>query len=445
MRVAISSKLPALGAYIPRFLGLVGKERWFKRVDHLDTVQNQSPFQRKIVKDYHWLEMAISFQSDVVAKEGRLRPELTDALHLTALNFIATTVEVHAQLSQVGQRNLVGRLRDGLQAETGYASLYLELDLAQRLMDEGFDVDFVDMESTAHFDLLFRRGAFTGEVECKSLSTDAGRQIHRKDFYRFMEALSPALEAHRTLCQPEVLLITLERRFSSRLSDQEALRAATRTVLEDRAQHTFAGHGFELERRDFNAAQFGASLSDAGAFYSACSAAFGPNPHVAGGLTEVAGCLVVMRSKRADDTSKPVLEAMRKASGQFSGHRPAFIAIQMHGIEPADLMLPQIRRRAGILSYALYSHYGGSHRKRHLFHWLRGRMCESRDGRYPSVRDSQSRTGVLGRASGRVTLPRGHCRRRLRSRYWRAAAGLEHFCPAYSFKVLTRQTVELSS
>ena len=318
-------------------------------------------FNGKIVNDYHWLEMAISFQSDILTKERRLLPTLTDACSLAALNFIATTVEVHAQLSQVGQRNLVGRLRDGLRAETGYASLYLELDLAQRLMDDGFDIDFVDMESMAQFDLLFSRGVFTGEVECKSLSVDAGRQIHRKDFYRFMQALSPALETHRTLCQPEVLLITLEGRLSSRLSDQAALRAATRTVLEDSAQNTLIGHGFRLERRDFNAARFGASLSDATALYSACSAAFGPNTHVVGGLTEAAGCLVVMRSERTDDTSKPLLQAMRKASAQFSGQRPAFIAIQMQGIEPPDLMLPHIRRRAGILSYALYGHYGHSH------------------------------------------------------------------------------------
>jgi hypothetical protein len=68
-----------------------------------------------------------------------------------------------------------------------------------------------------------------------------------------------------------------------------------------------------------------------------------------------------MRSQREDDTSKPMLEAMRKAASQFSGQRPAFIAIQEHGIEAADLMLPHVRRRAGILSYALYGHYGAAH------------------------------------------------------------------------------------
>ena len=361
MRVGIPLEFTASCEYVSSFLGLVGKERWFKRIDYLDTEQHQSPFLWKVVRDYHWLEMAISLQWDILEKEGRLRTELTDALMLTALSFVATTVEVHARLSRVGQRNLEGRLRDGLKAQTGYAPLYLELDLAQRLMDAGFDVNFADMEKTAQFDLLFSRGMFVGEVECKSLSTDAGRQIHRKDFYRFMESISQKLEAQRELHQREVLLITLDGRLSSNISHQTALRSAARAVLEDRAQTCLAGHGFDLERRDFNATHFGTSISDTEAFYSACRSIFGPDTHIAGSLTEDAGCLVVMRSRREDDTSKPMLEAMRKASDQVSGQRPAFIAIQMHGIEAADLMLPHFRRRAGILSYALYGHYGKSH------------------------------------------------------------------------------------
>ena len=176
-----------------------------------------------------------------------------------------------------------------------------------------------------------------------------------------MEALSSALDAQRALRQPEVLLITLDGRLSSNVTDQAPLRAAARTVLEDRKQMSFVGHGFELERRAFDAVHMGALVGDNKAFYSTCSAMFGPNTHIAGGLTEDSGCLVVMRSKREDDISKPMLEGMRKASDQFSGQRPAFIAMQLHGIEAADLMLPHMRRRAGILAYALYGHYGSSH------------------------------------------------------------------------------------
>jgi hypothetical protein len=362
MRVDTPHDLAILGEYIPRFLRLVGEERWFKRVDHLDAEQSRSPFGWKIVRDYHWVEMAISFQSDVLAREGHLKLELVDGVILAALNFAAAVVEVHARLSQVGRQNLEGRLRHGLKAETGYASLYLELDLAQRLMDAGFGVTFSDMERTAQFDLLIDRGTFAAEVECKSLSADAGRQIHRKDFYRFVDAISRALEAQRMRRGQEVLVITLDTRLSPNISDQAALLAAARSILEDGTRTSAIGQGFELRRQDFEDALPGAPPpSDAKAFYSACVATFGPNTHVAGGLTHDGGCLVVMRSKREDDTSKPMLEAMRQAASQFSRERPAFIAIQEHGIEAADLMLPHLRRRAGILAYTLCGHYGASH------------------------------------------------------------------------------------
>jgi len=206
MLLRVPSDIQDLALHLDRFLGLIGRDRWFKRCDQLDADQRRSPFQWKIVSDYHWLEMAIGFQADVLAKEGRLLPELTDGLLLAALNFTATAAEVHAQLSPRGRQVLEGRLRDSLKAETGFAALYLEVDLAQRLMDSGYDVEFADMEGSARFDLLFSRKAFVGEVECKSLSADAGRQIHRKDFYRFMEAITPALAGHAELKRQEVLV-----------------------------------------------------------------------------------------------------------------------------------------------------------------------------------------------------------------------------------------------
>lgn len=256
---------------------------------------------------------------------------------------------------------LEGRLRDSLKAETGFAALYLEIDLAQRLMDGGYNVEFADMEGSARFDLLFSREAFAGEVECKSLSADAGRQIHRKDFYRFMEAITPALAGHAELKRREVLVITLDTRLPSNTPDQVPLVKAVTALLRDSAPQDGQGRGFRLERQPYAECLGQVPLHDQRVFYKACSAVFGENTHVAGGLTEDGGCLVIMRSDRGDDSSKPKLEAMRKAASQFTGERPAFIAIQEHGIEPADLMLPHVRRKAGILSYALFGHYGADH------------------------------------------------------------------------------------
>src|SRR3546814_14972422 len=77
MQLLRPTALEDLATYLPRFLSLVGRERWFKRADQLDEEQRRSPYRWKIVADYHWLELAISFQCDVLAKEGRLLPEYT--------------------------------------------------------------------------------------------------------------------------------------------------------------------------------------------------------------------------------------------------------------------------------------------------------------------------------------------------------------------------------
>lgn len=357
-----TSSLPdQLKPYLPQFLEIVGSPRWFKRADQLDSEQRRSPYGWKIVSDAHWLEMAISRQCDVFEKEQRLLPELIDDLTLVSLQFVETIVEVHIRLSPVGQRQLEGKLRDGLKAKSGFAALFLELDLARRLITEGYNVDFPDLERTAQFDLRFTRDGFIGEVECKSVSADAGRKIHRKDFYRFMEGIRPALEQHRQFDRREILKITLNDRLSPNQAYQAELRQAASRMLSADAEPIRVGRDFRIERLPASKHIQPDSLADPRLLYAACRAEFGDNTHIAGSMDETAGCLVVMRSDKADDTSSPILEAMQDAASQFSGDYPSFIAIQFQEIEPADLMLAHLRRRMGILSGALFDHYEATH------------------------------------------------------------------------------------
>ena len=361
MRFNVFSDLERLASYIPHFFRLVDRDRWYRRVEQLNADRESSPYLWKIVSDYHWLEMAVSHQADILAKEGRLLPDRVDTLALVALQFAGAIVEINARLPEGAQRQLEGRLRDGLKAESGFAALYLEVDLALRLMAEGYEVRFPDLEGSANYDIEFSRNGFVGEVECKSLSADAGRNIHRKDFYRFLQALSPQLKAHVDLERQEILVITLKKRLSSNVYKQAELRRATVAMIGAKAPSSMRRAGFRIERRDYNECLGSAPRDDERAFYRFCEDAFGPNLHIAGGVTETGGCLVVMHCEREDDTSKPWLDAMRKAASQFSGHHPGFIAVQFQDITAADLMLPHLRRRAGILSYALFGHYGADH------------------------------------------------------------------------------------
>jgi len=361
MLVNLPTDPEVLAESLVSFVELVGRDRWTKRLAHLNAEMNASPFRWKIVADYHWLEVAIEHLLGMMASENRIPKDQTDELILTALKFAATTVEVHARLSKKGKQLIEGRLRDALKADNGFAPVYLELDLAQRLMDEGYDVEFPDIEGSGQFDLLFAKGSFVGEVECKSQSADAGRQIHRKDFYRFIETITPALQDQLKAERRELLVITLKARLSPNMANQAALRRVATAMLAKEGPNRIKSKDFHVERRAFDDTFPDFDLESPGNFHRLCQNAFGQDVHAAGAVTEEGGCIVVMRSLKEDDTSKPMLEALRKAASQFSGKRPSFIAIQEHGIEAADLMLRHVRRRAGILSHALFFHYGAAH------------------------------------------------------------------------------------
>jgi hypothetical protein len=102
----------------------------------------------RIAADYHWLELLLHDQARTIAARDRLEPPLI-VEDFPVLHFVAMVIEVHARLTPRGKNSLQGRLRSALTAETGFAALHLEMDVARRLFDAGFDVEFPDLAGTA--------------------------------------------------------------------------------------------------------------------------------------------------------------------------------------------------------------------------------------------------------------------------------------------------------
>ena len=176
-----------------------------------------------------------------------------------------------------------------------------------------------------------------------------------------MTAMTPAYATQIERGKREILLMNLADRLPANVVAQKQLRHAVTGMLLNDDVDEICQDAFKISRLSFDDELSGISTSDQGELNAACQKRFGANCHAAGAMTADAGCLVVMRSEKEDDTSKPLLEAMRKAASQFSGDRPAFITVQFDDISPAELMLPNVRRRAGLLSYALFLHYGADH------------------------------------------------------------------------------------
>lgn len=363
MYFTLPAEPKALAAYLPEFMALVGAERWVKRANQLADEMERSPYLHRIVLDYHWLEMNVCHQWQVFTQEDRVDLRSIPELQLAALNFAATTVEVHRQLCEKGKRVLVGRILDALKAENGFAALYLELSLVQRLLTWGFDIKLPDMEGTGQFDLLISRGEFSAEVECKSQSADAGRQIHRKHFYRFMTLLQSSGYGRTGLTSfQEIVVVTLSGRLSADLGQQSLLAEAVTTLAASDETSSSTGSGFELSKHRLEEVPgVEQSPRDLKALQAALNKVFGHNLHVAGWEGTDKAYMLVMRSKKEDDPSAVTLESMRKGASQLTKTRPGFLALQEHGMKPDELFLPHVQRRMGILSNALFGHYKARH------------------------------------------------------------------------------------
>jgi hypothetical protein len=351
MRIVLPTESEKLTPYLGRFLALAGAEAWEKRMRQLVQDMRRSEAQVKIVSDYHWLEIFLSEQADAVAARGDLdAPTMPE--DFAVLQFAGIVVEVFQRLSPQGQRALQGRLRSALTAETGFAALYLEMDMARRLFNEGNEVEFPDLEGMAQYDLHFSNERVSGELECKSLSADAGRKIHRKDFYRLLEKVQMQLLRRAESGAREILVVTLTDRLPSQAARQQQICVAIQRIVGDSSLTTLEGEFFSITREDFRP-PLDEVRADEREFYKACVRIYGENVHVAGPMPEQGRCILVMRCILEDDTSKPWLEAMEKAVTQFSGTRPGFIAVQFNDLAPHELMTPSLRRRAAILFNAI--------------------------------------------------------------------------------------------
>lgn len=355
MQFRIANEPWILRGYVPEFIELIGARLWDKRTGEIRRAGLLSPYRERIASDYHWVELQIADEMSARELVGASPSTVSDPISLRALRFCQTVVEVHKSLSDRGRKALEGRLRDALQAQTGFASVYQEMELAAQLICGEYDVSFPDLEGLGHADLVFQRGGHTGAIECKALSGDAGRKIHRRGFYEFMHAISPELSARASTPNVnEVMVITLSDRLPSGMSERNTLANATKQLLISNDIPTLNGPNFTIERRLFSDVFGDPGYMPEHSFYKDVQRTFGQGCHVAGIQVETGRSIVIMRSEKPDDPSKAQLDAMKKAAMQLPPGFPGFVALQHNDISSADLTLPYFREKAALLAGYLF-------------------------------------------------------------------------------------------
>jgi hypothetical protein len=324
------------------FFSIVPQVVWRRRAEILVQQVQANPVLAEYVGQRHGLELAIGAALELSPAVSPALLSTPDGYRLLA--FAAMLVQVHDFVGTPGKKRLTGIIRDALQSEVGLNPIALELATAAHLARRGFNVAFTDLEMGGGFDLLATGNGAEIEVECKTVSGDVGRQIHRRRFAQLGLHLRPVLvSALPGLSGGIVARLILPGRLDGHIDRQAAIADAVGRALT--TLKPFAGPepcSVDISKFDID----GSPFEGVGPVCKEDILAFARqrlgtgNPHVlALGRPRKKAIVVVAGSRRPDRVLDGVMRQLKDAAeNQFTRTRPAVLAVQFVDLS-ADEML----------------------------------------------------------------------------------------------------------
>jgi hypothetical protein len=332
---AYSSEFPAR---FKRFEEALGAPLWKKRAAKL----REEIRGNRYLQQYLTEENRIVFALDRIAShlaEKRALPtlEIEDIGQYEAVTFVHQCVDLFDSLRKPTAKAFVGRVKGCMQNPDDMRGLALEILVATNLIKGGCSVGVPDVGT---FDWLAEIRTNEFEIECKSLSRDAGQPIHQRpahglarlaklEMHRIIRNLSKGLVID--LCVPERL--PTDQRRQRELSNL-IKRALLRAQSVNETQGSCAISEFDLEEcpltsspnekaiRDFVQKQLGIRDSWIVCFYDP-------------------GKYTVFLSIRSGVSNRVVEAAINvakyAADNQLTGYRPGALFIKFESLTGLDL------------------------------------------------------------------------------------------------------------
>lgn len=329
---------------LDRLLQITGDPPWFKKFEALQEHLDQNEFLGPYQVEHHGLELKFRELLGQYERSGVFPLKVQDPQQYELYAFAAGVVRIHDLLSHVGKNRLRGMLLDGLKPDNNLLSLQHEITTAVHLTRIGFDLDFNDIESGSGVDFIARRDGAELEVECKMVSADLGRQIHRKKALALHHHLAPTIARVYESAKTGILIrITIPDRLTSQKSQLEEIREAVSIGVVNGASVTRTA-ACEVEVRDFpiagspfevagpadisRAALQDFLLSKLGRTNREQMFMFSPKKKAVA---------TVVESAKADQVLKGLDRQLREASRQFTKTRPGHIAVQLHDLAGEEM------------------------------------------------------------------------------------------------------------
>ena len=334
-----------LPAALSAFTSIVPWGVWQRRVENLRSGLSRNPVWERFLWDRHGLELALADVRQYQRATARWPWPPRSAEEYRLASFIGVVVRVHANLSKRGKARLAGAIRSALEKEAGLGPLAMEMKVIAHLMSRGFAISFNDLENGGGFDFLAQRDGTEVEVECKHVSADIGRQIHRRKIYDLGGLLYPillsAIDRSRV---GRLVRVTLPGRLTGNKAQHDAIAKRIGMALvgscdDDASVCSVTVQEFDIIESIFNAER-GATLTfdDVGSYVST---AFGLEEAnmLANWRPGHAALIVHFESLIPDRVLDGIFKRLKDdAKRQFSAGRPAFMCVHLADLKQEHLL-----------------------------------------------------------------------------------------------------------
>ena len=327
-----------------RLASAIGAEHWQGAVARQEEAIRSNQF----LGNYLRSEYAIAYQLEglrrLVARFGKVPHDAcSDANNFPSLAFAAQVLGVLERSTAKQAKAFVKRVRNAFNTSKELHGLRLELQAATHFVRRGQRVVWHRGKSGGSFDLLLEDLGPTGlEVECKSISENKGRRVHRRDALEFWgELWGDVADIANNLRSGLAVVLTVPYRLPADAWERVALarEVVARIVAGNGAT---LGGGAEVRIESFDTAKIKAA-KDVGReeLRKAIDAATGTaNREVAVYGTPAGGMLAfAMQSAVEDDVLDQVFATLDdSAARQFTCKRGALFWVALQGIDADQLL-----------------------------------------------------------------------------------------------------------
>jgi hypothetical protein len=195
MNYSLEIKDTHVPAITSAFFELFPHKLWIDRERQLRQELKANPFLLSYLGEMHGRELILGRIADL-HRRGEFPPIPNDARVITGIGLMKMCVAVHQSMDNAGKKKVLGMVKDGLNRSLEY--VVTEFETIFQLAGTGYKTELHDMSSsTGGYDILAEKDGLHIEVECKTITSDKGRQFRERDFAALSKLLFDPFKKHR--------------------------------------------------------------------------------------------------------------------------------------------------------------------------------------------------------------------------------------------------------